>query len=301
MVTLRDASPRLRELIDPTEEFQTLGSGFIFTEGPAWLPREKALHFTDLQGDARWRWSEATGAVQTAHPAFKANGMTPGGDGSLLICEHVTSSVVRLRPNGDREVVAFHYEGTYLNSPNDVVMRSDGSVWFTDSDYGRWDHVVGVARPFELGFQGVYRVPPGGGPTRLVVAKDEFDQPNGLCFSPDESVLYIDDVTGIKAFDVHADGTLSPPRVVHAGMGGTGRGDPDGMRCDEQGNLWCTGPDGIWVFAPDGELLGVVETPEICANLTWGGDDWRTLFICSSTTVRSIRTRVASAPLTRSN
>ncbi len=298
MVELIAPTDRLLELLDPEEELQTIGSGYAFTEGPAWQPATRTLTFSDLRGDARWSWTAERGPRREAHPAFKVNGATVDLDGSVLLCEHVSSSVVRVRADGAREIVAFHFEGTYLNSPNDVVVKSDGSVWFSDSDYGRWKHVVGVERPFELGFRGVYRVPPGGGPTELVVARDEFEQPNGLCFSPDESVLYVDDVDDLKAFDVRADGTLGPARVVRAGMGSPGAdtGNPDGMRCDERGNLWVTARDGIWVFDPAGELLGIVRTPEVCANLTWGGDDWRTLFLCTSTTVRTLRTRVASDP-----
>jgi len=228
--------------------------------------------------------------------------MTRSRDGSLIVCEHVTSSVVRERADGYSRVLAYHYDGTYLNSPNDVVERSDGTIYFTDPDYGRWDHAVGVARAFELGFQGVYLVPPDGSAARLVVARDEFDQPNGLCFSPDESVLYIDDLHGVRAFDVAPDGGLSGGRVLHEGMGDTdvpGRGNPDGMRCDEFGNIWCTARGGIWVLDPDGHLLGIIETPETAANLTWGGDDWRTLFVCTSTTVRTLTTLAASAPRAR--
>ncbi|WP_187270577.1 SMP-30/gluconolactonase/LRE family protein [Lacisediminihabitans profunda] len=301
MVTISHSTPAIERLLDPAEEFTTIASGFRFVEGPVWNSADRSLQFNDIQNDARWRWTEADAAVLTAKPNRIGNGMTLARDGSLLVCEHVTSSVVRELRDGHRELVAFHFEGTYLNSPNDVVERSDGTVYFSDPDYGRWDHVVGVHRRLELGFQGVFMVPPGGGETRLVVARDEFDQPNGLCFSPDESVLYIDDLHGVRAFDVAPDGGLSPGRPFHAGMGDTdipGRGNPDGMRCDEFGNIWCTARGGIWVLAPSGDLLGIIETDETSANLTWGGDDGRTLFICMSTTVRTLRTRVGAAPLT---
>jgi gluconolactonase len=171
-------------------------------------------------------------------------------------------------------------------------------VWFTDSNYGRWDHPVGVARPFELGFQGVYRVPAGDGPCALVVDRDEFEQPNGLCFSPDESTLYVSDLDHVKKFTIHDDGTLSAATIFHEHMGsgdGEYHGNPDGMRCDEHGNIWVAARDGIWVIDPAGQLLGILETPEICANLTWGGADGRTLYACTSTTVRSVRTRVRPA------
>lgn len=298
MVELLHATDRLRALIDPRAEYTTIASGLVFTEGPAWEPSTGTLSFSDLRDDARWSWQAGRDARLEAQPAFKVNGATVDLDGSILLCEHVSSSVVRVRPGGLREIVAFHYDGRYLNSPNDVVVKSDGSVWFTDPDYGRWNHPVGVERPRELGFQGVYRVPPGGGPAELVVSRDEFEQPNGLCFSPDESTLYIDDVDELKAFEVHPDGGLSAPRLVRSGMGSAGAetGNPDGMRCDEQGNVWVAARDGIWVFDPADELLGIIRTPEVCANLTWGGDDWRTLFVCTSTTVRTLRTLVASDP-----
>ncbi|NYE18405.1 SMP-30/gluconolactonase/LRE family protein [Microbacterium immunditiarum] len=301
MIELLHAADRLRALLDPDAGFETIASGFVFTEGPAWQPATSTLTFSDLRGDARWSWRADRGARLEARPAWKVNGATVDLDGSVLLCEHVSSSVVRVRADGAREIVAFHFEGTYLNSPNDVVVRSDGSVWFTDSNYGRWRHIVGVERPFELGFQGVYRVPPGGGAAQLVVARDEFEQPNGLCFSPDESVLYVDDVDDLKSFDVRADDTLGPARVMCSGMGSAGAetGNPDGMRCDEHGNVWVAARDGVWVFDRAGELLGIVRTPEVCANLTWGGDDWRTLFLCTSTTVRTLRTRVASDPRAR--
>lgn len=302
MVTISHQGDAIGHLLLPDQDLVVIASGFRFTEGPVWDPERQSLLFSDIQNDTRWRWTEAGGAAIVARPNRIGNGMARSRDGSLLVCEHVTSSVVRELPDGHSQVVAFHHEGTYLNSPNDVVERSDGSVYFTDPDYGRWDHAVGVARPFELGFHGVYLVPPGGGPTQLVVGRDEFDQPNGLCFSPDESVLYINDLEGIRAFDVADDGTLGNGRTFHTGMGDTaipGNGNPDGMRCDELGNVWCTARGGVWVLDPNGELIGIIETPETSANLTWGGDDWRTLFVCTSTTVRTLRTLVGPAPLTR--
>ena len=302
MVSIVGSTPALESLVDAAEEFSVIATGFHFTEGPVWSPADRSLVFSDIKNDTRWRWTAEGGATITARPNRIGNGMTVEPGGTLLVCEHVTSSVVREYPDGRSEVVAFHYDGTYLNSPNDVVARSDGAVYFSDPDYGRWDHPVGVHRKFELGFQGVFLVPAGGGATRLVVAKDEFDQPNGLCFSPDESVLYINDLHGVRAFDVASDGSLSRPRTLHEGMGDTenpGRGNPDGMRCDELGNIWCTARGGVWVLSPAGDLLGIIETPETTANLTWGGDDFRTLFLCTSTSVRTLRTLVGPAPRVR--
>ena len=289
----------LSGLIDPSQDLEVLADGFLFSEGPAWHPGRQELVFSDVPGDARWTWSEEHGARRVAWPTYLGNGMAYEADGSLLVCEQVTSSLVRIHPNGLREVVAFHDEGRYLNSPNDVVVHSDGSIWFTDPNYGRWDCAVGVGRKFELDFQGVFRVPPGGGEVELVVDKGEFEQPNGLAFSPDERILYVDDRSNVKAFDV-ADGKLGPARLIHEDMGceeTVGTGNPDGMKVDEVGNVWCTARDGIWVLSPTGELLGLIETPEVSGNLSWGGPDLRTLYITMTTKLVRVRTRVASAPL----
>jgi gluconolactonase len=297
---LISATDALAELVDAEGELRKLADGFVFTEGPVWNRGGRFLLFSDIQNDTRWRWSAESGATVDARPNFIGNGMVHSANGDLLVCEHVTSSVVRIRPNGDRAIVAFHYEGTYLNSPNDVVERSDGSIYFSDPNYGRWDHAVGVARKFELGFQGVFRVPPGGGDAELVVAEDQFEQPNGLCFSPDESVLYINDLEEVRAFDVAPDGSLSNSRVFCDGMGSDdipGNGNPDGMKVDERGNLWCAARDGVWVLSPDGDLLGIIETPEVTGNLAWGGNDWRSLFLCTSTSLHVLDTKVASAAL----
>ena len=173
----------------------------------------------------------------------------------------MTSSLVRERTDGVREILAYHWQGKYLNSPNDVTVRSDGTIYFSDPWYGRFPG-FGVERARELGWQGVFRIPPGGGQDELdlAVAEDEFEMPNGLCFSPDESLLYINDTprAHIKVFDVNADGTLANGRMFFEGVG-TGvieEGIPDGMKVDERGNVWVTGPQGVWVISPAGEHLG---------------------------------------------
>ena len=300
MLSFVSATDALANLIDKDQDFRLIGSGYGFTEGPAWNPAGDYLIFSDIPGDRRWRWSEAGGMELDAWPTYKGNGMAYEADGSLLVCEQVTSSLIRIRPDGLREVVAFHYQGKYLNSPNDVIVRTDGSVYFTDPNYGRWDVPVGVGRKFELDFQGVFRVPPGGGDAELVVAEKEFEQPNGLAFSPDESVLYVNDRRDLKAFDVAPDGSLSNVRTLRDEMGspGTpGNGNPDGMEVDELGNIWCTARGGIWVIAPSGDLLGVIETPSVAGSLVWGGADLRSLFVCTSTTMHVIKTRVGPAPI----
>jgi gluconolactonase len=291
-------SDRLGSVIDESAEVEQLATGFTFTEGPIWNPAGQYLLFSDMPGDTRRRWDEQNGIEVIASPSNKGNGMTLDANGRLIVCEHSTSSLVRMDPDGkntNREVLASHYEGQELNSPNDVCVKSDGTIWFSDPWYGRMP-VFGVERERELGWQGVFRVGPDGGDPVLVVDKDEYEQPNGLCFSPDESLLYINDTpkAWIKVYDVGADNTLSNGRLFFEGVGSgvIEEGIPDGMKCDEQGNIWVTGPGGVWVISADGEHLGTVQVPENTGNLTWGGADWRTLFIPSSTSLYAVKTKV---------
>ena len=232
MLSFAQATGALDKLIDRDQDFRLLGAGFGFTEGPAWNTSGNYLVFSDIPGDRRWRWSEQGGMELDAWPTYKGNGMAYEPDGSLLVCEQVTSSLIRIRPDGLRQVVAFHYQGKYLNSPNDVIVRSDGSIYFTDPNYGRWPVAVGVARECELDFQGVFRVPPGGGDAELVVAEKEFEQPNGLCLLARRKHPVRQRPAEPQGYDVAADGSLSNVRVVHDQMGSSGvpgNGNPDGM------------------------------------------------------------------------
>jgi gluconolactonase len=215
-------------------------------------------------------------------PSGKSNGLTYDKGGHLIACEHANRRVSRTTADGQVFAIASHYEGKRLNSPNDVVVKSDGSIYFTDPPYGL-SAAYGVESEKELDFQGVYRLSPNGDTLTLLV--DDFDRPNGLCFSPDESILYINDTERmhVRAFDVKPDGTIANDRVFGEEEGDTGK--PDGMKVDVQGNVYLTGPDGIWVFAPDGTHLGIILVPERTANLAWGGDDWKSLFITASTSV----------------
>jgi gluconolactonase len=306
-------------LVDPGAQLTRLGEGYQFTEGPVWSQLERCLYFSDIPSDVRWRWSAERGMEVDERPTFKANGLVLDSDGSLLACEQLSSCVVRVRAGGARDLLAYHYGGKYLNSPNDIVVRTaDGGIYFTDPDYGRWNDWIGQQRTRELGFRAVYRVArDGDGEAQLLVDEGEFDQPNGLCFSPDERLLYVNDSprAHIKVFDVAGDGTLGNARIFCEGVGqGFGpdeadaikeakhqelhdAGAVDGMKCDEHGNVWATGPGGVWVISPDGERLGRIRAPEVVGNLTWGGDDLRTLFLMTSTTVHSLPTLVAPARL----
>ena len=287
-------SEKVRELVDVSADVEQVATGFTFTEGPIWMP-DGSLHFSDMPGDKRRRWHPTEGVTVLRDPSNKCNGMTIDNDGNLIVCEHVTSSVVRERPDGTRETIATHYRGRELNSPNDVIVARDGSIIFTDPTYGRMP-VFGLEREQDLDFQGVYRIPPGGGEPQLLV--DDFAQPNGLCLTADESLLYVNDTdrAHIRAFDVGADYALSNGRVLAEGIG---TGDMttgelvDGMKLDAIGNIYVTGPKGVWIISPEGETLGVIQVPENVGNLNWGGDDWQTLYIPASTSLYRIRLEVA--------
>ncbi len=286
--------PEFAELIDAEAPLRPLGAGFTFTEGPIWHPVEHTLLFSDMPADVRRRWDAGRGVVETRRPANKCNGMTYDADLNLIVCEHATSMLMRERPDGRREILASHFEGQELNSPNDVCVRSDGSIYFSDPWYGRMPG-YGVERPRQLGFQGVYRVPPSGGAPQLLVARDLFEQPNGLCFSPDEKRLYVNDTPKalIRVFEVAADGSLSNGRVIASDIRSQAEpGLPDGMKCDARGNVWVTAPGGVWVYAPSGELIGKVRAPELVANLAWGGPDFHTLFLTATHSLYAVATKV---------
>jgi gluconolactonase len=278
-----------------SDRFEKLGTGFLFTEGPVWHPRGTFLVFSDMPGDHMRRWSAKDGITTFRRPSRMANGNAYDRQGRLLTCEHASSQVTRTEPDGRLTVLASHFKGTPLNSPNDIVCKSDGAIYFTDPPYGR-AKFYGVERPQELDFQGVYRVGPDARSPELVV--DDFDRPNGLCFALDESRLFINDTARkhIRVFEVTPGGRLSGGRVW-AETKGDRPGAPDGMKVDTAGNVYCCGPGGIHVFDPDGRLQEIIEVPEYTANFAWGDDDSRSLFITASTSLYRIRTTVPGQPL----
>jgi gluconolactonase len=279
-------------LVAPGAQLELVAGGFLFTEGPVWRADEGALHFSDIPASRRYRWHPEDGVTVLRDPNEKGNGMTLDTDGNLLVCHHATSILVRERAHGSREIVASHWQGRELNSPNDVVVRTDGTVYFTDPFYGRHAAPYGVPRDQELDFQGVYRVDPAG---ELHLEADDFAMPNGLCLSPDESLLYVNDSVRahIRVFAVAPDGSLAERPCFAEAIGAGARGEEvDGMKCDEHGNVYVTGPGGIWVFAPDATELGRIPVPETVGNLAWGGEDGLTLFLCASTSVYALRMAV---------
>ena len=295
---VRAADPDFWAPVQVGAEAKPVCSGFVFTEGPVWHPRDRVLIFSDIKGDARYRWRDGSEVRRILSPTRQANGLTLDRDLNLIACEHLSSVVARFRPDGTREVLASHFEGRALNSPNDVVCGRDGSIWFTDPTYGRtppW----GDGREPELDFRGVYRLPPGhvpGAEPELAVPRDMFRQPNGLCFSPDEAWLYVDDTVAgtIHRFPVQpggrlGEGALFADRIAEPD---DRPGVPDGIKCDETGNVWVTGPGGVWVYSPDGVKLGEIDCPEPPANLAWGEDDGRMLYMTARTSVYALPTIV---------
>ncbi len=293
-IDIRDAG--MTAVIDPDAVLEQVATGFAFTEGPIWNPVAGDLIFSDMPGDHMRRWTAAKGIETFRQPSNKANGNAYDGQGRIVTCEHATSRVTRTEASGAIAVLATHWDGKELNSPNDVVVGPDGAIWFTDPTYGRMDY-YGVAREAELDFRGVYRIAPDGG---LALVADDFGQPNGLCFSLDKRDLFINDTDKghIRRFAVGEDGRLTGGAVWAAPEGDL-PGAPDGMKIDQAGNLFCTGPGGVHVFAPDATPLGVILTPEGTANFTWGDADLRTLYLTASTSLYRIRTKIAGVDLYR--
>jgi gluconolactonase len=297
---------RLGDLIAAGEPVERVATGFGFIEGPVWLPEKGRLYFSDVPGDTRYSWAAGSGPVVEQRPSNLGNGMAADVRGGLVVCEHATSSVVSIGRDGRRRVLASHHGGRELNSPNDVCVHPSGRVYFSDPDYGRRPGPAGVERPVDLDRRAVYVVDPTAEGTaapeaRMVVGAGEFDQPNGLCLSPDATRLYVNDTprAHIKVFDLLPDGGTTGGRILRAGIGtgADGTGVVDGMKCDERGDLWVTGPGGVWVLDPTGALLGVLEVPEDVGNLTWGGADLHTLFLAASTSLYAVRTLVGPALL----
>lgn len=293
LVEIRNA--RFLDIVGDDVAFEQLGSGFDFTEGPIWHPTEKHLIFSDMPGDHMRRWTEADGITTFRKPANMANGNVYDREGRIVTCEHATSRVTRTSPDGSIETLASHYDGKELNSPNDIVVGDDGAIIFTDPSFGRMPY-YGVPRDAELAFRGVYRIDPAD--LSLTLLADDFDQPNGLCFSRDGKQLFVNDTMRrhIRLFDVAGDGTLANNRIF-AETTGDGDGAPDGMKIDSQGNIYCTGPGGIHVFDRDAQCLGVIQVPEGTANFAFGDDDLSSLFITASTSLYRIRVKVPGHPV----
>jgi gluconolactonase len=296
MSALEVRNPALHDLIAPDAVIERIAAGLQFTEGPVW--RRGELLFSDIPNKriARWR-RRPEGPELTTYATGMSNGLTLDREGRVLAAEHDGRRVTRVADDGTRTVLAERFQGKRLNSPNDIVVRSDGAIYFTDPPYGVKPSTPGVPRPAgwwtapipgkELTVHGVYRLAPDGA---LTLVADDFALPNGLAFSPDESILYVDDSAHkhIRAFSVARDGSLGPSRIL-LDMASADPGVPDGLKVDARGNVFCTGPGGVWVCRPDGELLGRIVLPELPANLGWG-EDGTVLFVTARTSVYRLPT-----------
>ncbi|MDO5642243.1 MAG: SMP-30/gluconolactonase/LRE family protein [Paracoccus sp. (in: a-proteobacteria)] len=283
---------RFRALIHPNARLQKLGGGFEWPEGPVWFPAFGMLLFSDIPAGRMMRWTEGAGCSVFRHDSDYANGNTRDPEGRLVTCHHGSRCLRRIEHDGQVTVLASHHDGRRLNSPNDVVVRRDGSIWFTDPTYGILSDLEGYRAEPEQSGSYVYRLPPGGGAPAAVVT--DMTQPNGLCFSPDERLLYVaesgashDETVppAIRVYKVSEDGrTVASGRdfaVIDAGL-------PDGIRADSAGNIWSSAADGIHVFAPEGTLLGKILVPEIVSNLCFGGPRGNRLFITAATSLYMI-------------
>lgn len=277
----------------PGAMLQRLADGFGFTEGPVWDPRHQRLLFSDIPASRMFTWTAEDGITLYREPSNMANGNVYDREGRLLTCEHASSSVTRTNEDGEIETLASHYEGKQLNSPNDIVVSRNGTIYFTDPEYGR-RLPYGVDRPSELAFRGVYRLVPGEDPVLLV---DDFDQPNGLCLSLDESRLFVNDTERghVRMFTVEDDGHVSGGDVwaeLPADPADATGSKPDGMKVNSEDQLFCTGPFGIHVFDDRAAKIGFLELPERAANFNWGGADLRTLYLTATTSIYAIEVLV---------
>ncbi len=276
----------------PLAKIERIAHGFRWAEGPVWLGDARALVFSDVPGNVMYKWDEETGVTAPYRkPSNNGNGNTRDRQGRIVTCEHLSRRVTRTEHDGRITVLADAYQGKRFNSPNDIVVKSDDSIWFTDPIFGITGFYEGEKDEPQLA-PNVYRLDADG---TLSIAAEGVNQPNGLAFSPDESILYVVESRSVPrkilAFDAVNGRTLANRRVlIDAGPQGT----PDGFRCDIDGNLWCgwgmgaAGLDGVHIFNPAGQLIGRIDLPERCANLCFGGVHRNRLLMAASTSVYSL-------------
>ena len=288
-------SPELERIVSADAAITELGSGYGGdagpAEGPLWWQEGGYLLFSDIGNNRRMKWTPGEGVSLVMEPTNRANGLTRDPQGRLLACEHETRRVTRMEPDGSITVVASNYRGRRLNRPNDVIVSSKGDIYFTDP---------GFPTPgLDLDYNGVFHVTPDLGTITLIVW--DFSRPNGLALSPDESILYINDTRRrhIRAFDLEPNGMpLIATDRVFCDLNGERPGNPDGMKVDSEGNVYCGGSGGIWVIDPAGKHLGIINhgAPGT-TNVAFGGDDWKTLFFTTRNTLSSIPVNIAGRPV----
>jgi len=277
----QEQNQNLDRLFPPDAALERVAEGFKFIEGPVWHP-DGFLLFSDIPADTIYQWEPNGELTVFRQPSGKANGNALDDQNRLITGEHDNRRVSRTEADGVIITLADRYNGKRLNSPNDLALHSDGSIYFTDPPYGI------KSEQEELGFYGIYRLAPDG---ELTLLNDEMIRPNGITFSPDETQLYVNDSQEgyIQVFDVGEDGTLANGRRFAELKDPDLSGVPDGMKVDNEGNVYSTGPGGVWIFSPDGERLGIIQVPETAANLAWGDRDRRTLYITATSGLYRIR------------
>jgi gluconolactonase len=276
--------PAFSRIVPAGAQIEKLAGGFTFTEGPVWNPAGFLLFSDRFNGNAIMKWTPDGQVTTFRKPSHNSNGLTFDRQGRLIACEGSNRRVSRTEKDGTIVSVAERSNGRRLNSPNDLVVKSDGSIYFTDP----WFDLNYPEQ--EVPYQGIFRVSPDG---RLSLLADDFQGPNGIAFSPDEKTLYVDDTLRghIRAFDVRADGTLGNGRLF-ATLKSQGKWGADGMKVDVEGDVYCTGPGAIEVFDPSGKPLGRITFPELAANLGWGDADGRGLFVTAQTSLYRIRLNI---------
>ncbi len=282
--------PALDAIVPADYRIEKLSGGFVFTEGPVWVRDGSYLLFSDLRGNAIHKWDPDEGLSTFMDPVFEgdsegrsvgSNGLNIDPEGRLILCEHGNRRISRIEADGSLTVLVDSYQGNRLNSPNDSAFKSDGWLYFTDPPYGLAQLEDDPAR--ELDFNGIYRLSPTG---ELELLERNQSRPNGIAFSPDEETLYVANSDGSNkvwmAYDVQEDGTLSNGRVFFDVNSETAGGAADGLKVDKAGNIFATGPGGVWIFDPTGKHLGTIQPDEVPANVAWG-DEGRTLYMTART------------------
>jgi gluconolactonase len=322
VVKLDRLDPAVDQIVPAGATLERVATGFKWVEGPVWF--NDAFFFAEIPSDSIRKWTPASGVTMFLTPSgYKgsmpyggpepgSNGMTLDANGRLTVAGHAQRDVYRFEsadPNGAITVLADTWQGKQLNSPNDLVYRSDGSLYFTDPPYGlRTQHDDDPEK--KLTVNGVYRIPhaldqkPGSQPARAELQQlvTDLTRPNGIAFSPDEKYLYVDNSEPKKIwmrYRVLPDGKLTDAKLLYDATSDARPGAPDGMKVDVQGNIYSTGPGGVWIFSPEGKPLGTIVMPEKSSNVAWAGDDHKTLYITASTSIYRVHLNIAGAPLVR--
>ncbi|MGH7885835.1 MAG: SMP-30/gluconolactonase/LRE family protein [Thermodesulfobacteriota bacterium] len=282
---IKSSSEHFYRLIPKNTRIKKVASGFKFTEGPVWIQDGNYLLFSDIPANKIYRLNRNGNLEIFREPSNNSNGLTLDGEKRLIACEHKTRRVTRTENNGSINVLAESFSGKRLNSPNDVVVSKKGFIYFTDPPFG----IKSEAQ--EQKYSGVYFINPETLVVNLLV--DDFERPNGLAFSPDEKYLYIDDskLKHIRSFEVKENGELKGGKIFYE-FNEKLPGNPDGMKVDIEGNIYCAGPGGIFVINPTGNLIGKIVLPEIPSNCAWGDNDNKNLYITAQTSVYKIKTNI---------